>query len=405
MRLFLHLTDSGGFSCGAAVRKLYIHAGTPKTGTSTFQRFLAHNCETLHERGLFVPPFGTDADMAHHPLASSLFANELEGRDGDLVDQFWDTLAKKSDCDVLISSETIATLLIEKDPQRFRMNRLVEKADELGLEIVPIVVVRDPLDYHESAYSQLAKNFMAATSFEDYLFEKTWNPTYLSAQVMVPLELNPHNNIVIPLNGETKAKGIECSLVSALGVAWDGLEPVERVNEGVGICQVAVALALAGHFLADTPIYVAQAALCGSVVERATRSFMKNDPVYKPMNAEMAAVVEQTYAPHCEDFARYHWGKGWYDVFERTVENRRSATIDHFAFRKEHRPNAWDILLRSYAEIFGILTDEALIERCGGGPLIDARSKLRGSALVAGDGYSMDLVESRLSQWGYAIAS
>ncbi|MGI9357544.1 MAG: hypothetical protein ACR2PF_20595, partial [Rhizobiaceae bacterium] len=219
------------------MRKLFIHAGTPKTGTSTFQRFLSHNLDVLEARGLCVPRFGIDSEHAHHPLASSLFANELNNSDQGLADQFWDMMERGGDFDILISSETIATLLLETDAKRIRMNRLIEKANRLGIEVVPIVVVRDPLDYHESAYSQLAKNFMATTSFEDYLFEKTWNPTYITSQVMVPLELNPAHNIVIPLNAETKRNGVERRLMAAMGVDWDGLEPIERVNEGAGICQ------------------------------------------------------------------------------------------------------------------------------------------------------------------------
>lgn len=62
-------------------RRLILHAGTHKTGTTSIQKVLADNREWLQQRGLYYPPGGSAfgrSDIPHH-----LFCRALNGIDPD----------------------------------------------------------------------------------------------------------------------------------------------------------------------------------------------------------------------------------------------------------------------------------------------------------------------------------
>lgn len=93
-------------------KKLYLHIGTTKTGTSSWQDFICDNREWLREQGYLVPE---SERKDHHPLASSIMKGFSGGRFGnwDPFEGDHETLWQRfheevdhSDCPVvLVSSE------------------------------------------------------------------------------------------------------------------------------------------------------------------------------------------------------------------------------------------------------------------------------------------------------------
>ncbi|MGV6852729.1 MAG: hypothetical protein ACWA5R_11220, partial [bacterium] len=57
------------------MKKVILHIGTPKTGTSSIQRWLYQHSETLLELGILYPRTGRQG-VAHHLIARVIQAND-----------------------------------------------------------------------------------------------------------------------------------------------------------------------------------------------------------------------------------------------------------------------------------------------------------------------------------------
>ena len=62
------------------MRTLYIHVGLPKTGSSSVQRFLVDNRDTLLAAGLGLGPYMTLASGKSLPLRQAAVEVEVVGR-------------------------------------------------------------------------------------------------------------------------------------------------------------------------------------------------------------------------------------------------------------------------------------------------------------------------------------
>ncbi len=89
----------------AEPRRVYLHIGAPKTGTTYLQAMLAHNRSALADRGLLYPSLKGDA---HHKPVWDLRGTPDQRKDARGVGGSWQRLVDKvnaSELDALISSE------------------------------------------------------------------------------------------------------------------------------------------------------------------------------------------------------------------------------------------------------------------------------------------------------------
>lgn len=132
-------------------KKLIVHIGHPKTGTSTIQKALVHNASTLRQYGLCYPEFGQKFN-AHHLLVNALVShkndNFLPSTDitGDqIVKEFRRLSADPTLETIIISSEAFVSAIGFKAP-------FVELERMFDLHIVWIV--RSPTEYSNSMANQ-----------------------------------------------------------------------------------------------------------------------------------------------------------------------------------------------------------------------------------------------------------
>lgn len=141
------------------MKKLIIHAGLHKTGTSAIQSYLANNRELLGENSIFYPP--THTFEAHHGLASRLKSNtfSLEDKIKD-VNRTLVTFSEMTDCDtILLSSEMFSESV---DPRSFKYTR------EIFSDIEFIFYIRRQDELLESAYNQQVKQNHETRLITDY---------------------------------------------------------------------------------------------------------------------------------------------------------------------------------------------------------------------------------------------
>lgn len=138
-------------------KKLIIHIGDAKTGTSSIQKFLSENKQELSELGVLYPETGlwSAQGIAHHRLAVCLnpYARPL-GKDRDDPQEIYGRLRREigsSGCSsAIVSSEGFCSF---RDPASIRS--LADAVCDFNVTIV--AYVRRPDLWVESWYSQVVK--------------------------------------------------------------------------------------------------------------------------------------------------------------------------------------------------------------------------------------------------------
>jgi hypothetical protein len=135
-------------------RKLFLHIGPPKTGTSAVQHVLrAYEGDDLN-----YPTIGQWADGSHHNLVFNYYADfgrpeTIRGDIGHWLRQIGDQAKTNQEGDLLISSESLA----HRDLRPFTQDILNALPDE-DWEVEVLVVVRSHLERAASLYNQTVKD-------------------------------------------------------------------------------------------------------------------------------------------------------------------------------------------------------------------------------------------------------
>ena len=155
----------------ATKRRLFVHIGLPKTGSTTIQVLAYRMREALECAGIGIPRTGRIAGRCCHNLLVRHLSGELlrnPGRD------LWRALAAELDASpsaaLLISAELFTSGgVLTETPGRDGAARLSELAADLDLDVRLVAYVRPQWQYAESLYSQLVRKGYLAERFEAWL--------------------------------------------------------------------------------------------------------------------------------------------------------------------------------------------------------------------------------------------
>ena len=139
--------------------RLVIHAGTHATGWAAVQRQLVSWRAPLEEIGVYLHPRDDLAELVGRRLPTSPHGTEPSA----LV-----TAADRAEFDdaevLLLSSERLEDSL--RDPER--LAQLSSFADELGMPLTVLVVVRDQLGYLNHLYCERISHLQMARDFPTF---------------------------------------------------------------------------------------------------------------------------------------------------------------------------------------------------------------------------------------------
>lgn len=148
-------------------RILYVHIGTHKTGTTSFQAFIRNNLSALNNAGIYIPTTGTISTISgHHNIAWQLYRNtrytEACGSIDTLVKEIKNCTTNKA----ILSSEDFEYLI--HAPGGF--NEIESKFNSIGWDVCYIIVFRDQKSYAWSLYKELLMHGYA-NSYKYFLLE------------------------------------------------------------------------------------------------------------------------------------------------------------------------------------------------------------------------------------------
>jgi hypothetical protein len=159
------------------MRKIFIHAGLPKTGTSAFQTFCGRNVSFLKEElGIVYPDYcgsidasAKGATTSGNGLAISAALGSPFTRAPEILEQgrcqineIFDGSLGTTGEDFLLSSEWFSAV----PPENFQ--QFAKKCEQNGMEFHLIFVVRDLFPWVYSLYGQAVKGGLCACRFDEY---------------------------------------------------------------------------------------------------------------------------------------------------------------------------------------------------------------------------------------------
>lgn len=144
------------------MKKLYIHIGTPKTGTSSLQHFFLLNRNILEKKGLFYPIWskhlawgGKDSTDGNFGWIERSNLEDWQKRE-EISKLFQDHN------DILLSTENIWLEVVDK---KSFISNIKMIADDIEVKV--IIYLRKQVDYFESQYREYVRLILTRGSFVD----------------------------------------------------------------------------------------------------------------------------------------------------------------------------------------------------------------------------------------------
>ena len=135
-------------------RRLFIHCGLHKTGSTSVQRALPGLAGKLEDRGLYLPREFSKNRGAHHGLAYALKGPAVFRREGEKFQNMIAEMRGFQGNDFCISSEDFESYLAR--PRALK--RLLSICPEISVRPVFVIYLRNQIDYFESLYLQLLRH-------------------------------------------------------------------------------------------------------------------------------------------------------------------------------------------------------------------------------------------------------
>lgn len=215
------------------MKTLYMHIGTPKTGTSAIQYFCCQNHEALLKKGLCYPDLGFSfPGIGSNRNAHFLSHRVLDEQNRRLPEEekkIWEQglnrleeLFTKHDC-VVISDEHIWN---EKEMNKERLESIRERMKSVGVTVRVIVYLRRQEQVIQSYWAQQVKEGLQL-SFSEYMKEGRYRYFQLNYEkrLHVFADVFGRENVIVRCYEKGQYLGREQTIISdflhIFGIALD----------------------------------------------------------------------------------------------------------------------------------------------------------------------------------------
>jgi hypothetical protein len=223
------------------MRKLYIHCGLPKTGTTSIQRFFSSERKKLRALGIEYPEIGlNDSGIAHHSVAEQLNRRAEFNGDAEAVGGILNYLrAPDRQPTVVLSSEGFATCLYNKRTQG-RFIGFLRSARKLNDHVSIVFRIRPFSQYFDSWYIQRLKRGSVSVDVHQYIHEsRRWVRNFFRSLKAVKDTFG--RDCIIIIDTDEGGGDAVAALLARIGVA--DMMPVTNVprhNERLGLKKAAL---------------------------------------------------------------------------------------------------------------------------------------------------------------------
>ncbi len=309
------------------MRRMVLHIGYPKTGSSSLQRFLFKNRESLAELGVLYPMAESDVRVAQHNIAWSLSTGYRFDPSSLTFDSVADLFRESEQEVVVISSEDF----IQRPDPEAAVQRVRQFATEAEVAVDVIVFVRPQYAYINSLYTQRAKFFNEPRQFREFADKAVNLPLVdYSAHLREWDQGAGMRLIPIPFTADRLQPNLETAFCEAaeltdrLGELLASAER-DRMNPAPGPLTVEVCRRLAQHLVRarggargiDPAVH---GALSRYVLRMATRMTGATAAPFNGLDNDLRDRIDERFAESNEVFARRYWDASWREVFAKDYE-------------------------------------------------------------------------------------
>ncbi|WP_306251230.1 hypothetical protein [Parvularcula sp. IMCC14364] len=219
-------------------KNLYLHVGTPKTGTSTIQWFLYRNREVLAKHGILYPAL-SDKTPGHHYIANNYRTHPLAWVEpiprGKVMRKIGRAMDEAPDLHSLcLSSE--AFWGCRKKLRKFR-------EDFSDYDIRVIVLLRRQDDFMNALYRQDVKAGGSTGAADAYIRARLKRLDYLDKLTLMAEIFGRENITVIPFEPSTWQNGLEDMLLNIMSIKDSSDFRILR-QKNISLCNIAIRYAL-----------------------------------------------------------------------------------------------------------------------------------------------------------------
>jgi len=291
------------------MRRIFLHAGEPRTGTSAIQLFLHENREALEHFGYLVPKAGMKAGGNYAALIDAILGEPVPARYAHCVEAFRQEINAHPADTVIVSAESLDHLF-RSDEKR---ERILSFLRDLGLATTVVIFVRPDAEAFSSAYAEQVKFFLYYVTLRDFVLSRRRYFHLLKLGQLPEIQ-----TIFWPYNVEVRRAGAAREFLRAIGFPKDAIErvgPERRVNESIGPIAVAAAREIlrriqqTGRQPTDRQRKALKAELFGLIEQEAP------EPAFYGVDIDLLREIDCRVAKDREKFAQAAWGKSWQTVF------------------------------------------------------------------------------------------
>ncbi len=200
-------------------KKILLHIGSDKSGSSAIQRYLFENSEQLKEHSLSYPNIGISS-FHHVKIANDLGFNGALKNRADL--QIYREEIDSQYGDLILSSEHF--YYCKKISPILRLRSLLD-----GIDVKIVVVLRNQIDYCMSSYKEAIK-WGESCSFQDYLYKINFYSSYIDVISAWSKQFSDVEMKIIPF--DKHKKDIVAPFLEAIGInIIENNQNVKRVND------------------------------------------------------------------------------------------------------------------------------------------------------------------------------
>jgi hypothetical protein len=291
------------------MRRIFLHAGQPKTGTSAIQVMLHENRQALEDLGYLVPKAGADRTGNYAGLIDAILGEPVPPAYAHCVEAFQQEVNAHPADTVIVSAESL-DYRFRNDVKR---ERILSFLRDLGLVTTLVIFIRPDAEAFSSAYAEQVKSFLFDCTLREFVLRQRRYVHLLKLAQLPGIQ-----TIFRPYNAEIRRAGAAREFLRVIGLPEDALEslgPERRVNPSVGPIAVAVAreirrrLQQTGCQPTDKQRLALKAELLTMIEQE------EPEPAFYGVDADLFREIDHREAEDREKFAQAAWGKSWQAVF------------------------------------------------------------------------------------------
>ncbi len=291
------------------MRRIFLHAGEPKTGTSTIQLLLHENCEAFEHFGYLVPHAGRSRKGNYGQLFEEVLGEPVPPRYTHCVEAFRQEVDTHPADTLIVSAESLDHHF-RSDENR---DRILSVLRDLGLATTVVIFIRRDAEALSSAYAEQVKSFIYDVTLRDFVLQRRRYVHLLKLAGLPEIQ-----TIFRPYNAKVRSAGAGREFLRVIGFPEDEFEclgPERRVNESVGPIAIAAAREVRGRIeqTGRQPTNWQRNALKAELLRLIEQG--APEPPFYGVDADLLREIERRVAEDREKFAKVAWGKSWEAVF------------------------------------------------------------------------------------------